>query len=183
MSLWYDEWKVHNKWYWAVSEGSQRQRNPSCTWWRYHERNPRCSERSECARATRVGRLLRATAARARRRHAPPAPAPHAGSTARCTPSRPAATTCHRCSLTHRTNIDVFCQEFVRRTGPAGVARTARRGEPVLRAASRICLGGFLRAPATRHLQRRVLRKVRAARPCHIANMLMTSVSLASLYF
>lgn len=116
-------------------------------------------------------------------RHAPPAPAPHAGSTARCTPSRPAATTCHRCSLTHRTNIDVFCQEFVRSTGPAGVARTARRGEPVLRAASRICLGGFLRAPATRHLQRRVLRKVRAARPCHIANMLMTSVSLASLYF
>lgn len=125
----------------------------------------------------RPGRAAASRATHRLHRLRTPAP-PH-----RCTPSRPAATTCHRCSLTHRTNIDVFCQEFVRSTGPAGVARTARRGEPVLRAASRICLGGFLRAPATRHLQRRVLRKARAARPCHIANMLMASVSPTSVYF
>lgn len=118
---------------------------------------------------------LRATGARAdarappapRARHAPPAPA-HAGRALLTTSPSPS-----RSGLTHHAIIDVFCEMCRAEQGPRGAARTAGRGA-VLRAASRICLDAFLRAPAARHLQRRA-RRARAARTPLIATVLMPS--------
>lgn len=116
-------------------------------------RAPRCTGRD--ARATRAGRLLRATAARAappRRAPRTPAPAPrtstrplHASATSRAASGPPPASA----AALRTERISIF---FARNLVAAGRTRTARGAGP---ARCVTHLGGFLRAPAARHLQRR----------------------------
>lgn len=83
------------------------------------------------------------------RHHAPPPP--------RATPRATTYPRPARNGLTHHAIIDVFW-EMYRAAGSRrqrGTGTHRGRGVPLLRAASRICLNVFLRAPAARHLQRR----------------------------
>lgn len=139
----------------------------------------RCSGAAIESRATRTARLSPSDWRPGR--DAPPAP-PHAGRfrsavgtrpTRRHSPTRRCSCCCYhhglqlhrqarrsfspqikQASVPHRESIDVFGEKSRAKGSREGWARTARRGGLILRAASRICLAVFLRAPAALHLQR-----------------------------